>query len=525
MSFKPLDALSYNKKVWILISITTFVRLIIAGNLELGNDEVYYQTYAQYLQWNYFDHPPMVALLIRLSTFNLYFHQELFTRLGPVLCSVLGTRLIFKIGKRLDHERTGWIAAILYNTSFYNSVVAGTFILPDSPLVLFWLLSIYFMIIILDDQVNPTNRGLRFILLGISIGLCIMSKIHGIFLWFGFGGYILFRRRKLLNSPMLWISLIISIAIFSPIYIWNLQNNFISYKYHQGRINFWGNNPDIGHFLQQILGSVFYSNPVNFIIYVCMLWTILKRRKERFPELYPLLLWLALPLIIILFWSSIFSETLPHWSGPAFLSLMLLGACWLNKLHFPQRYAWLKASIWVYGSVILIAVTSIRILPFRIGSIQKRNLGKGDITLDMSGWHQFALRFDSIYKSDINTGRMERNAVILSDYWFPAAHLDYYLSNPFHHVLLAFGPLGNIHQFAWLNKHRPRLQTGSDAYFIYSSNYYGPPDPSLRNAFFLVEDSITIPQHRNLNIVRYFVIYRMHHFKGDSLNYLIPGIQ
>jgi len=55
--------------------------MLVAYSLELGNDEVYYQTYAQHLQWNYFDHPPMVALLIRLSTINLFFHNEFFVPL------------------------------------------------------------------------------------------------------------------------------------------------------------------------------------------------------------------------------------------------------------------------------------------------------------------------------------------------------------------------------------------------------------------------------------------------------------
>ena len=92
--------------------------MLVAGSLELGNDEVYYQTYARHLQWNYFDHPPLVALLIRLSTCNLFFHQEFFIRLGPVCCAAAGTWLIFKTGKLLQNPRTGWIAALLTTPLF-----------------------------------------------------------------------------------------------------------------------------------------------------------------------------------------------------------------------------------------------------------------------------------------------------------------------------------------------------------------------------------------------------------------------
>ena len=73
------------KKLFWLIGIATLVRIIAAVTVDLGNDEVYYLTYAQHLQWNYFDHPPMVALLIRLTTFNLHFNTEFFIRIGRCL--------------------------------------------------------------------------------------------------------------------------------------------------------------------------------------------------------------------------------------------------------------------------------------------------------------------------------------------------------------------------------------------------------------------------------------------------------
>lgn len=518
--------MNFNKRIWLLIILSSLLRICVASSLELGNDEVYYQTYAQHLQWNYFDHPPMVALLIRIFSLNLFFQHELFVRLGSVACAAWGTWLIFLIGKRIGDERSGWIAAILYNTSFYSSVIAGTFILPDSPQVVFWLLSMYFMIRILEERGASRKQSVDFILLGISIGLCIMSKVHGIFLWLGFGAYIIFHRRELLKLSMLWISGIISLAIIYPIYRWNLENHFITYQYHQGRISFWGSSPDMDHLMQQVLGSVFYSNPVNFVIYVLTLTSLFRGKFNRIPGQYLLFLWLSLPLIGVLLWTSLFNDTLPHWSGPAYLSLMLLAACWLSGFVNRQAVSkWLKTSYVFYLAVVVIGATGIRYLPFAIGSREEKNLGKGDITLDMGGWHSFAVRLDSLYKADILSGKMKTGATIISDYWFPAGHLDHYYAIAYHHNLLVMGPLYDIHHFAWLNQRRPRLLKGSDAYFIYPSNYYGPPNASLRNDFHLVEDSLLIPQIRGGIPVRQFVIYRMHDFNGDSLEYLVPGIR
>ena len=46
---------------------------LVAGLLqsiftELQDDEAYYWVFSRYLDWGYFDHPPMIALLIRLGT-------------------------------------------------------------------------------------------------------------------------------------------------------------------------------------------------------------------------------------------------------------------------------------------------------------------------------------------------------------------------------------------------------------------------------------------------------------------------
>ncbi len=515
--------MNFNKRLWILVAISSLLRMTVAGSLELGNDEVYYQTYALHLQWNYFDHPPMLALLIRLGTFNGYFHHEFFIRLGSILCAGISTFIIFRIGCRIRNASTGWIAALLYNTSFYTSIIAGTFILPDSPQVLFWVISIYLMIRIVNTPFSSRIKPWLFILLGVSAAFCIMSKVHGIFLWLGFGGFILFHRRDLLKNPFLYLSAVISLILISPIYFWNLQHHFITYAYHNGRVILWGKNPDSDHLLQQVLGSVFYSNPVNFFLYVVSLIALFKGRINARPTYYALFLWLSLPLISLLLWMSLFNDTLPHWSGPAYISLLLIAAIYTDQQYPKKTVAPLVKTAFITFVVSLcLGVFAIHYLPFRIGNNNPVHLGKGDITLDMSGWKNFAIRFDSLYRKDIREGRMKPGALLISDYWFPAAHLDHYIGQPDHINLLAIGPLNDIHQFAWLNQRRPPLRKGDDAYFIYPSNYYGPPKDSLRNCFWSVEDSVVITQFRMSKPVRNFVIYRMHNFNALPARSILP---
>ena len=502
------------KKLFWLIAASTLIRCVLAIFLELGNDEVYYWTYAQHLEWNYFDHPPMVGLLIRFTTLNLMVQSEFFVRLGPIICSAANTWLIFQMGSLIKNEKAGWYAALLFTSSIYCSIIAGTFILPDSPQVLFWILSMYLMLILISQNQSQKTNHLLMLALGVCIGLCIMSKVHGVFLWFGFGMYILVYQRQWLRSPYLYIAGILTLIIISPIFFWNLNNHFITYSFHSNRVGFWARKPELDNFLQQFIGSVFYCNPVNFIIYVVALIALFRKNSGIHSGYQRLLLLLGLPLIIILFLISFFNETLPHWSGPAYISLMLIAATYLESrrqsIGIPPS---MKFALGLISFIIVIGIPAIKWLPIQVGNKQEEFLGKGDPSLDLTGWETFSHSFDSLYMNDKKSGLMKSTAFIISDYWFPAAHLDYYLARPLQMNFFAVGDLNAIHHYGWLNKERPTIIPGSDAYFIYPSNYYGPPQPALRNCFSKVDDSLIIRQFRSGVPIRNFVVYRMHEYR------------
>ena len=61
----------------------TLLNAIQAYTLELQGDEAYYWLYSRYLDWGYFDHPPMVALFIR--TGDSLLHTEFGLRLFTVM--------------------------------------------------------------------------------------------------------------------------------------------------------------------------------------------------------------------------------------------------------------------------------------------------------------------------------------------------------------------------------------------------------------------------------------------------------
>lgn len=58
-----------DKRVATGLFIWWLINLLQAAFTELAHDEAYYFMFSQHLDWGYFDHPPMTALLIWLGSF------------------------------------------------------------------------------------------------------------------------------------------------------------------------------------------------------------------------------------------------------------------------------------------------------------------------------------------------------------------------------------------------------------------------------------------------------------------------
>lgn len=499
-----LQLSDYKKNTLLLIIISTLVRLLLSGMVELNNDEVYYWTYAKQLQWNYFDHPPMVALCIRFFTAGLQLNQEFFIRLTSVTGAAISTWLIYLTGKSLKDEKTGWMAACLFTGSFYSSVIAGLLILPDSPQMVFWIWSVYLTVRITQSS-NNRFINTRLLLLGFAIGLCTLSKVHGIFLWAGFGGFILFQKRSLLKKTFLYGAAIITTAMLIPSLLWTLHTNMSTVDYHGSRIVI--RHFQFDSFIREVFGSFAYNSPINVILLVIAL---IKFRGKLKP--YALILWLGLPLILTVLFLSLFNDTLPHWSGPAYTTLILISASYLSGINFQKAIKWITASVSLTTGALLIAIYIINYWPGTIGKTDMTDLGKHDVTLDMSGWKNFGKDFQKFYNEDYSLSNIKPR-FIFSNYWFPAAHLDFYVARPLCINVRAFGNINEIHHFAWLNAKLPELNHGEDAYYIAISNFNDPVPEALKAQFNSISEPVSIPQIRSGKPARYFYVYKLKGYK------------
>ncbi|MEE1946794.1 glycosyltransferase family 39 protein [Pedobacter sp. KR3-3] len=506
----------YPNKLWILVGSLTIFRLLVALFLELGNDEVYYWTYAQHLQWDYFDHPPMVALSVWLSTFGNLLHPEVFVRLGAIVASATSTLLIYRLGQTLYNERAGWYASLLYSASFYGSLIAGTFILPDSPQMPFWLAGILLLFKINKANQHNLPTAKLWCWFGLIAGICTLCKVHGLFLWVAVGLFALLVNRNWLKDRWLYLAGLISLIVISPILIWNIQHQFITYTYHGSRVSLAHARLNYLAFAREIFGEIFYNNPAVFCLTWISIWQLYKRRFSIDKKEMWLLLCTTLPLIFTLLVLALFRETLPHWSGPAYSVLLLVAATNLAKTHAPGTPKIIVGAMAFFFAVAITGIVLINCYPGTLNPQQNPlQCGKGDITLDLYGWKEAGLKFDSLYRQDVALQNMPAKAPIIINKWFPAAHIDYYLCSLTQQSTWAIGNLFDLHQYQFYNAYKRQLAKGDSAYYVIPSNLFDQNSLSFNQGLFTKADApVMIPLYRNKLLCRYLLVYRLRGFKG-----------
>ncbi len=505
-----------NKYLLILLSLSALIRGFLTAYIEFGNDEVYYWTYAMFPDWSHFDHPPMVGWFIQLFSCNLFFTSEFFLRLSSVIFMTLNTYLIFLIGKQIKDELTGFYAALLYTASIYAFVITGVFILPDTPLSVFTFLAVLQFIRYFQNEKNK-----HLLLAGLFAGLSMLSKYSGAFIWVGVGLYIILYARKEFRNIFLYVSVLISTICLLPILIWNLNNEFISFTFHGGRVGFFGEfHPE--YFLTELLGEFGYNNPVNYVLIIISLITLIKGKKFVSDMYRRLILCLSLPMILLFWFFSLTRVILPHWTAPSFVLLLLFVAAQLaDKYNVKDENIIIPKSIIASLSVLIftlifgVAEIKTGFIPLNLSERSKtvQRYGEGDFTLDMYGWREIKPEFQEIRKDAIDKGVMQETDGMIALKWYPLANLDYYVAYPLGIDMYGFRDPSEIHKYAWINKERGDLQLGNDYWFLTESFDYYEPDRYLKPYFKDIVPIDTINIERCGKTAKYVFVYKLDDLK------------
>ena len=503
--------MSNKQKLGLLVLLSTVIRLIVGNEIQLGNDEVYYWTYAKYPDWSHFDHPPLVGFFQQIFSLNLLFESELALRLGFVISGSISTILMYLIGKEVKNERAGLIAAVLFNTSIYGLIISGLFIMPDGPLVLFWMSSLLFFIKYLKaTEKSKINLFLSLSLICVSFG--IYAKYQAVYLLLGYGLYWVLYRRDQLKNPVLYLNLCFTALIVFIIFYWNYLHSFSGMSYHSDRVTLFSLDFNLESFLREAVGQIAYNNPYNYIVILMAIFGI-KKRKYIDRSFFKLLLLVSVPLIATTLFFSLYRDTLPHWSGVAFLSLAILAAAYLSeRIKTPV----LTATLILIFSLVLMGNGVVNKgwgVDLNKSTQKKERLGKNDPTLDMFGWDQTKNALTSLLAEETQLS----NLPMVANKWYPGSHLFYYVAHPLNKDFYVLGDMKAMHKYYWINQTMPLLEQGQNALYITYSSNFKDPDKFMNTFFSKVKLVREFPVKRAETTVEYGYIYLLQDYKNSNL--------
>ena len=310
--------------------------LIQAGFTELWDDEAYYWVYSKFLDWGYFDHPPMVAALIRMG--YAVFQNELGVRLLFLVLNVLSLLIIEKLLERKN-------PLLFYTIALSLAVLqlGGFLAVPDTPLIfftaLFFLCYKRFL-----QEVSLLNS----ILLGTVTAALLYSKYHAVLIVF----FVLLSNLKLLARYQTYIAALIALAIFIPHLWWQYQHDWISFRYHLFESNV---NPyKFSHTLDYTGGQVLLAGPLAGVILLPA--AFLYQPKDPIGKGLKFTL---VGVYVFFLLSSFRGKVEANWTSPAVVPLFILSHNYLTE----RKASVIKWRKWLWR---LLPATMVLVLFVRI---------------------------------------------------------------------------------------------------------------------------------------------------------------
>lgn len=302
-----------------IIAALTIFRLWAASRIGLAPDEAYYWLWSRVPSAGYFDHPPMVAWWIWLST-AVFGNTQLGVRIPAILSVIVTSAAVYATARELSEARTiAGRSALWFNATILVGFGA-ILISPDSPSVMFWALAVWVL-----AAIRRTGRGWLWLLVGLFAGLGCISKYTNFFLGLGILLWLLLdpAARRWFLSPWTWLGGLVALLVFLPVLLWNADHNWVSFGKQFGRLAAEGFTLRYaGEFLAAQFGLL---NPLIAIFVGIGAWMVI-RSQSRWGRPEAFLVALAAPLVVYMLIHSFHARVQGNWLAPLYPGLVLLAA-------------------------------------------------------------------------------------------------------------------------------------------------------------------------------------------------------
>ena len=229
--FGGMERARWQTRALLLIGVLTALRVVTAIHLPLSFDEAYFWLWSKNLAISYYDHPPLIALAIRLGTLA-FGDTEFGVRAVSLGASIVASWAVWRAGAILSGEAVGAAACTAFNLTLMIASQSMAAI-PDS-LVL--AVSAFFLLSI--AKLDATGNGRWWIAVGAALGAAFLTKYTAFFLA---GGVVLWlfasaSARRWLATPWPYVAAAIAIACFIPNLVWNAAHDWVSFRFQFGRV-------------------------------------------------------------------------------------------------------------------------------------------------------------------------------------------------------------------------------------------------------------------------------------------------
>ncbi len=300
--------------------------------LPLSEDEIYYDAWARDLSLSYFDHPPMVAVLIRLST-SLWGHSPFGVRFfAAPIATIIVASLASLTSRRL------LLTLALFSPTFLWAALITT---PDTPLLLFWTLYFLWSVRVAtcfsgwsDDPIarvyrpSPLNYS-DWCLGGTLLGLGMLSKYT---MFFAPVCLLLNLIRHRLSSWWRGYLLHASLALvfFVPVIIFNHRHGYSPLHFQWNHTT--GSDTELFRFFgNYVLSQVLLIGLMPFLL---IPWQFLRLKEVLdYPLLRTASLFFLVPFLFVLFQAT-HLKVEANWSLMAYISFWILVQCLLDNASF-----------------------------------------------------------------------------------------------------------------------------------------------------------------------------------------------
>lgn len=317
----------------VLLSGLFLLSLLTLAQLGLGLDEAYYWNWAKHLDLGYVDHPPMIAWVIGLST-AIGGDSVFFVRLGGFLLLWGGFAFAFGALRRLFPDLpndAAWGYLLLLNLTliFPGAALIQTI---DTPLFAFWMAALYFGARVVADSDAKSWYGL-----GVCLGLGMLSKYTMVLLAPCMLLFLLFTpsQRHWLGRKEPWLGALLALLAFSPVLIWNLQHDWVSFAFQLNQGFAESSKPMLDKLLRYTTEQAAIISPFVFLFFVFYAgWGSYQAFAQR-NAAYRYLLFLSWPVILFFAYTTAKgAQAEANWPAPAYVAGLMLA--WVV---YQQRFA------------------------------------------------------------------------------------------------------------------------------------------------------------------------------------------